>query len=305
MLFQVIMTLNPFRNVYDDICTCLRLLSYRYSDNRQLHEEKNASLDETTQELIKALNQRKSVNFNYYRIHGDISFEEALSMYPEKKSVQKLTYCDNGNIEKIPEIIALYENLTSLVVQNCSISAIPWSIIYLKNIKVINLSNNHLECLPNTISHLTTLEQLCLSKNLLQTLPTSLLKLTNLWKIDVRENTTLKSPTLAICNRGRDAIFAALEKRLTIRNVWEKSTPWIDENNVWNERGLKTLVELCIETVLECNVNFQIMPYIPPHFKDYLSVREKMKMTSIDVAKCMSCSKYFSSIYTLEMHNCC
>ncbi len=80
-------------------------------------------------------------------------------------------------IIKLPENLALLNNLKILFLNNNQLITLPESITKLKNLECLYLENNQLKSLPKNIGDLESLQELDLANNQLNTLPKSIEKL--------------------------------------------------------------------------------------------------------------------------------
>lgn len=238
-------------------------------------------------------------------VTSDDQLHSVLYKCSQPDIVDSLTVC-NTNITKVPTAIGRFENLENLVLKNNHIINITWAIVYLKNLKSLDLSYNLLTEIPRVIGHLTKLEVLKLQGNHLRRLPLELLNLELLRELDVSKNYKLFRPFEAPLASDKNAIFTMLRRRLTRNDLWEKCTPWVDEENQMlnKKHRVLSLHERCVQCIIQYKLDFLSPRYVPPVVKNNLVKVEEEYKSSLALAKCSNCKKYFSTKEIYDNHLC-
>lgn len=231
-----------------------------------------------------------------------ISERDSFSLQTDdREEVQELVIVDL-NIEVIPRELCCFTNVTKLDLSKNALEYIDSSITRLTHLRILNLSHNKLSEYPNYMCNFQELSSLDLSCNLLVRLQVELLNLINLKTLKTEGNPTMISPPQDVCVRGKEAIFAELQKREFRRqqNVWKNWKPYYRRDNGIN----RTLVEICINVILDCDVNYAIMDSVPPIVKNYIRSAEQYDKPPLNLLKCRECLGYFSDEALFDIHIC-
>ena len=243
------------------------------------------------------------------RLSGNKEFGRALARYDRSKynSIKKVTLNDNEHITAVPSNIALFTNLTCIDLRNNSISELPWSIICLKHLSEFYLALNYFQSIPRIVCHIKTLKILDFSYNPLTHLPHELLYLENLEHLYLLGCEDLESASKDLCSKELDEIKTHLRKRGKRVNKWASSTPWYTDENVDNDDDhsfkMKSLFDLSVNCILNCDVDFLAVHIVPPLVKVHLE-NEVKNAERIQVCKCNTCSRVFSNSAIFNAHTC-
>lgn len=229
---------------------------------------------------------------------GNVSFCERIQNEPA--TIVKLS-ATHSKLKTIPADIGRFVNLKVLDLSNNLIEFIPWSIVYLKQLEILNLSHNQLKQLPSTMFHFPYLVSLDLSYNLFERLPNELLRLEKLEKLNVEGNTCLVSPPLDVCLRGVDVVFENLRKRKCRSDIWAGWRPYYKGELT----SLKSLVEICIDSIIDSKLDYLSATIVPTTVKKYLASAQKFNQSSGPLLmKCSCCKTYFSKEDIFDNHVC-
>ncbi|KAL8611097.1 hypothetical protein ACOMHN_064387 [Nucella lapillus] len=285
--------------------------------------------EDLTQALVAAAKPRGKTTTHRLSVKvSDVSIEIDGSWYPEnnkflteeslgevlrsgdkQQQVIQLTVTHCAHLSSMPLGLGKLVSLTILDLSFNGLQDLPWTIVYLKKLKILNLTGNQFYTVPPIVGRLTTLEELLLSNNCLEYLPTSLLQLDNLHALEVSGNEGLIAPPLSVCKRGLDAIFTQLRKRMGRRNLWSDSTqfyrPQSSESDLNRHHPeVKSLLEISVATVLQFDLDFFSLPFVPPRLKRHLYDRSRDKMVAVKIAKCSKCGAFFSTQAYFDGHDC-
>ena len=247
--------------------------------------------------------ESQKIEFAGAPLRNEDELEKLFRMHQAPLEVKQVTVTKCYFLKTVPNYIAAFACVTSLNLHDNSIDRLPWSIVMLKHLIVLDLSYNLLTELPKTMGYLSSLEVLNLKANHLKQLPTELLKLEKLKECDVSMNKQLESPPLQICLLGMAEMRKALITRLTRKNLWDRATPWF-QYNALHKINMKSLLELCIDTVIACKVDFLGLITVPPIVKSHLTERTLQQEQMIQVCKCNVCRTYFSTKVKFDNHIC-
>ncbi|XP_070179264.1 uncharacterized protein [Littorina saxatilis] len=222
-------------------------------------------------------------------------------------SVISITITQHPELTDIPTSIGKFVSLTSLDLSSNSLKDLPLSVVYLQAVKVLNLSGNQFCTIPPIIGHLTRLEQLILKDNDLQYLPTSLVHLKRLRVLDVSGNDMMFAPPLKVCRKGTGAIMKHLRKRIGRSNLWSSHRQYYTETAMDACRGnfeMKSLLEICVATVLKFRIDYFSQAHIAPSLKRHLHDRTQAELAAVKISKCSKCKMFFSSQANFDDHDC-
>ena len=223
--------------------------------------------------------------------------------YHNKLNLYRLEVNDTP-ISEIPLNICNFRNMVELNMARNKIVDLPWPIVYLSKLEILNLADNCMRRLPPVLFRLTLLKYLNVCNNMLQTLPNDFLLLENLEILLVLGNGELRSPNIATCSQGKDAIFESLRNRPDAKrqNVWKKSKPYYEDSEQIS--NVIPLMELCIDEIRDKEIDFKAARHFPPALKNYLSQEQSASFGLPNVQKCSVCRRYFSNRAYFVDHKC-
>ena len=222
------------------------------------------------------------------------AINDILANYQDKATLRQIIMIDMP-LYAIPQCISNCMNIRILNMSGNRIQDLPWTLVYLDMLRVLNLAENAIRILPPVICQLISLKELNLCNNNLRRLPKQLLLLTNLQILRVSGNFEMRSPTMVICDRGKDAIFEALRNRddSKRKNLLRRWKPYYESSN--QIPCVKPLVHLCIDNILDNGVNYMAADHCPPTLKKYLSEEYSTSNGLRDLHQCSVCRHYFSN----------
>ena len=240
------------------------------------------------------------------RVHGSHvvdTLNDILSNYRNSGQLGCLKVNDT-RIYTIPQCIGNFRNIRELDMSRNNIVELPWAIIFLKRLNVLNLSDNSIRSLPPVLFRLKSLRSLNASNNKLRILPTDLLLLTNLEELTITGNPEMRSPTNAICSQGKDAIFESLRNRDKAgrQNLWKRWKPYYEDSIQIS--FVKPLMDLCIDKILDSEIDYISAVYFPPMLKNYISEEQVTAYGLPDLHKCSVCKRHFSNAAFFLDHVC-
>lgn len=269
------------------------------TDEELSQEEFQCITDENDAARVTVHSASKIINFTKSSVTNKNVMDKVLQKHQEPLIVKEVIINGKYCLCDIPVTIGMFRNLVVLNLRDNAIARLPWTMALLEKLKTLDLSYNLLQRLPRVIGSISSLRHLNLEANQLQYLPTELVQLKNLESINVLKNKRLKSPPVAACNKGVEALFLELGKRSERNNLWQNLSAKMN-----NPLKVQSLEELCTEAVISHKVEFLVWPTIPPSVKVYLSGMAEDDAIKVDVAKCSSCQKFYSCKEMFDNHSC-
>lgn len=268
-------------------------------------------------EVSASRNIQRSIRFNCADTTLKLRAEElgqlteesvaaVLDAHTSCTTVTQIVVTQHFLLSNIPSSIGKFVNLTSVDLASNSLQDLPWSLVYLRHLKILNLSNNRFCSIPPIIGHLTTLEELILKDNDLRSLPTSLVHLKVLKVLQLSGNANMKSPPVDICRKGAGVILMFLERRLGRSNLWRNYKQHYTEDTgcTQGDFQMKSLLEICVATVLKLKLDYFSWVYLPPPLKRHLHDRSLAEMKAVNLSKCSRCKGYYSTWANFDGHDC-
>ena len=145
-------------------------------------------------DVVHTLTQYGYIDFGQYGIK---KIPESIAQF---KQIETLIL-DSNYLTELPESIGQLENLGRLDLENNELTHLPESIGQLQNLKRLYLNGNHLTFLPESIGQLQSLMLLGLNNNELTHLPGSIENLQNLKILRLGNNKKLSKRTILTLER--------------------------------------------------------------------------------------------------------
>jgi hypothetical protein len=228
-------------------------------------------------------------------------FELVLNRNEMCERVESIELRDCECVQRIPAAIQQYTALTELDLRRNGITEISWSLIKLKRtLTRLNLSHNVIEHVPRFIGRLVLLTDLDLSENAILDVPSTLLQLTDLITLRLEHNPNLNFPSEVVCQRGKGAVFEALESRKQREDIWRYARTYGEGQIERNEP--QSLQEICYTCIARYGLSKRAPGLLPRVLSDQV---QREANTYFKVAKCSACLGYFSSEDTFDRHVCC
>ncbi|ADW71156.1 leucine-rich repeat-containing protein (plasmid) [Granulicella tundricola MP5ACTX9] len=111
----------------------------------------------------------------------------------------KVLSLSNNRLSKLPDEIALLEQLTELDVSDNLLTELPPQIGNLSNLEMLSVGHNRLSELPPSIGQLTALRELRVNDNKLRKLPAEIGQLTKLRRLHLQQNRLTELPLEFTC----------------------------------------------------------------------------------------------------------
>ena len=231
---------------------------------------------------------------------------DVLDAHTNCMAVTHIVVTQHVQLSNIPTCIGKFVNLASMDLASNNLHDLPWSVVYLRHLKILNLSNNQFRSIPPIIGHVATLEKLILEDNDLQYLPTSLVHLKHLKVLQLAGNNNMIAPPVHICKKGTDAVIKHIQRRSGRSNLWSNCKQHYTEESLCTQSDfeVKSLVEICVATVLKFKIDYFSQVYIPPPLKRHLHDRSRAEMEAVKVQKCSRCKRFFSTGANFDGHDC-
>lgn len=192
-------------------------------------------------------------------------------------------------------------NVTKIDLSWNELEEIPLLISRLSHLEILNLSHNKLKAYPAFMCGFKKLISLDLSFNEIEHLEENILLLARLKTLKMEGNANLIWPSKEVCACGKDAIFTEiLQRKKEQQNLWKNWKPYYRRDNGVN----RTLVEICINVILDCHVDYLKLDSVPPMVKNYLHEAEKYDKPSINLSKCSRCKGFFTNEAIFNTHIC-
>jgi hypothetical protein len=217
---------------------------------------------------------------------------ETLKSHPNPKEIEMIQIQHRFKLLSLPNDIGYFKNVCTLMLSDNALTELPWSLVYLKELSVLDISYNMFRTFPHVITYLKKLRSLNISGNEnIRGIPDSILQLENLETLEMGGIPKLHPDILALEGKG-------------VKHIFEKLRSRCSRNNLWKEGYVPSLMYLCMETIIQTQVDYVNLEVIPTRMKSYINQTDEDYSKNVNVGKCSRCKKYFSTTAYFDQHLC-